>query len=59
VQKWRVRKARLYVMVGDGSLPNDVSGDRTSIQEKQKLTIVLLNNDGYFSIGSLSSSLGS
>ena len=31
----------------------------TSIQEGYKLTIILINNDGYKSIGSLSRSLGS
>jgi len=48
----------VYVMVGDGSwlmLSNEVL---TSIQEGYKLTIVLLDNDGYKSIGSLSRSLG-
>lgn len=48
----------VYVMVGDGSwlmLSNEVL---TSIQEGCKLTIVLLDNDGYKSIGSLSRSLG-
>lgn len=48
----------VYVLVGDGSwlmLSNEVL---TSIQEGYKLTIVLLDNDGYKSIGSLSRSLG-
>ncbi|MBX3011409.1 MAG: 3D-(3,5/4)-trihydroxycyclohexane-1,2-dione acylhydrolase (decyclizing) [Caldilineaceae bacterium] len=48
----------VYVMVGDGSylmLANDII---TSIQEGYKLTIVLLDNRGYKSIGSLSRSVG-
>ncbi len=48
----------VYVMVGDGSylmLSNEVI---TSIQEGYKLTIVLLDNRGYKSIGALSRSLG-
>lgn len=48
----------VYVMVGDGSwlmLSNEII---TSIQEDYKLTIVLLDNAGYKSIGALSRSLG-
>ena len=48
----------VYVMVGDGSylmLANEIV---TSIQEGYKLTILLLDNDGYNSIGGLSRSLG-
>ncbi len=48
----------VYVMVGDGSflmLANEII---TSIQEGYKLTIVLMDNHGYKSIGSLSRSLG-
>ena len=51
--------SEIYVMVGDGSYLMMSQEIVTSIQERQKLTIVLLNNDGYSSIGSLSSSLGS
>ena len=51
--------SEIYVMVGDGSYLMMSQEIVTSIQEKRKLTIVLLNNDGYSSIGSLSSSLGS
>ncbi|MCM4167664.1 3D-(3,5/4)-trihydroxycyclohexane-1,2-dione hydrolase [Arenibacter antarcticus] len=51
--------SEIYVMVGDGSYLMMSQEIVTSIQEKQKLTIILLNNDGYSSIGSLSSSLGS
>jgi len=48
----------VYVMVGDGSylmLSNEII---TSIQEGHKLTIILLDSQGYNSIGSLSRSLG-
>tara|TARA_R110002074_G_scaffold162901_1_gene321751 strand:- start:385 stop:2244 length:1860 start_codon:yes stop_codon:yes gene_type:complete len=51
--------SEIYVMVGDGSYLMMSQEIVTSIQEKQKMTIILLNNDGYSSIGSLSSSLGS
>jgi len=49
----------IYVLVGDGSYLMMSQEIVTSIQERQKLTIVLLNNDGYSSIGGLSGSLGS
>lgn len=49
----------IYVMVGDGSYLMLAQEIVTSIQENYKLTIVLINNDGYKSIGSLSRSLGS
>ncbi|MFS4417776.1 3D-(3,5/4)-trihydroxycyclohexane-1,2-dione acylhydrolase (decyclizing) [Maribacter sp. 2307ULW6-5] len=52
-------KSEVYVLVGDGSYLMMAQEIVTSIQEKQKLTIVLLNNDGYASIGGLSASLGS
>jgi len=48
----------VYVMVGDGSylmLANEIV---TSIQEGQKLIIVVLDSQGYNSIGNLSRSLG-
>jgi 3D-(3,5/4)-trihydroxycyclohexane-1,2-dione acylhydrolase (decyclizing) len=48
----------VYVLVGDGSylmLPGEIV---TSIQERLKLTIVLVDNHGYGSIGALSRSLG-
>lgn len=51
--------SEIYVMVGDGSYLMMSQEIVTSIQEKQKLTIILLNNEGYSSIGSLSASLGS
>jgi 3D-(3,5/4)-trihydroxycyclohexane-1,2-dione acylhydrolase (decyclizing) len=48
----------VYVMVGDGSylmLGNEIV---TSIQEGYKLTVVLVDNTGFNSIGGLSRSLG-
>jgi len=51
--------SEVYVMVGDGSYLMMSQEIVTSIQERQKMTIILLNNDGYSSIGSLSSSVGS
>ena len=48
----------VYVLVGDGSYLMLSSEIVTSIQEGVKLTIVLLDNDGYKSIGALSRSLG-
>jgi 3D-(3,5/4)-trihydroxycyclohexane-1,2-dione acylhydrolase (decyclizing) len=52
-------ESEVYVLVGDGSYLMMAQEIVTSVQEKQKLTIVLLNNDGYASIGGLSASLGS
>jgi 3D-(3,5/4)-trihydroxycyclohexane-1,2-dione acylhydrolase (decyclizing) len=48
----------VYVMVGDGSYLMLSSEIVTAIQEGLKLTIVLVDNHGYNSIGSLSRSLG-
>jgi 3D-(3,5/4)-trihydroxycyclohexane-1,2-dione acylhydrolase (decyclizing) len=48
----------VYVMVGDGSYLMMANEIITSIQEGYKLTIVLMDNHGYKSIGSLSRSLG-
>ncbi|MCH7409450.1 3D-(3,5/4)-trihydroxycyclohexane-1,2-dione acylhydrolase (decyclizing) [Belliella sp. DSM 111904] len=48
----------IYVMVGDGSYLMMSSEIVTSIQEGYKLTIILINNHGYASIGGLSKSLG-
>lgn len=48
----------VYVLVGDGSylmMPSEIT---TSLQEGYKLTVVLLDNHGYASIGGLSESLG-
>ena len=49
----------VYVMVGDGSYLMLSQEIVSSIQEGYKMTIILINNDGYKSIGSLSRSLGS
>src|SRR5579859_4069716 len=48
----------VYVMVGDGSYLMMNSEIVTSIQENYKLIIVLLDNQGFKSIGGLSRSLG-
>jgi 3D-(3,5/4)-trihydroxycyclohexane-1,2-dione acylhydrolase (decyclizing) len=48
----------VYVLVGDGSylmLPSELV---TAVQERQKLVVVLVDNRGFSSIGSLSRSLG-
>jgi 3D-(3,5/4)-trihydroxycyclohexane-1,2-dione acylhydrolase (decyclizing) len=49
----------VYVMVGDGSYLMMAQEIVTSIQEGYKLTIVLLDNGGFSSIGGLSQSVGS
>jgi 3D-(3,5/4)-trihydroxycyclohexane-1,2-dione acylhydrolase (decyclizing) len=49
----------VYVMVGDGSYLMMAQELVTSIQEGYKITIVLINNNGFASIGGLSNSLGS
>ncbi|MBK9715291.1 MAG: 3D-(3,5/4)-trihydroxycyclohexane-1,2-dione acylhydrolase (decyclizing) [Kouleothrix sp.] len=48
----------VYVLVGDGSYLMMSSELVTSIQEDRKLIVVLFDNSGYKSIGSLSRSLG-
>jgi 3D-(3,5/4)-trihydroxycyclohexane-1,2-dione acylhydrolase (decyclizing) len=48
----------VYVLVGDGSYLMMSSEIVTSIQEGYKLTVVLVDNGGYKSIGALSRSLG-
>jgi len=48
----------VYVMVGDGSWLMMSSELVTSIQEGYKLTVVLLNNHGFQSIGGLSQAIG-
>ena len=56
--KMAAPEREVYVMVGDGSylmLSNEIV---TSIQEGYKLTIVLMDNSGYKSIGSLSRAVG-
>jgi 3D-(3,5/4)-trihydroxycyclohexane-1,2-dione acylhydrolase (decyclizing) len=49
----------VYVLVGDGSYLMLSADIVTSIQEGYKLTIILMDNHGYKSIGGLSRSLGS
>lgn len=49
----------IYVMVGDGSYLMMAQEIVTSIQEGFKLTIVLIDNHGFASIGGLSQSVGS
>ena len=48
----------VFVLVGDGSFLMMAQEIVTSIQEELKLTIVLVDNQGFSSIGSLSRSLG-
>jgi len=49
----------VYVMVGDASYLMLAQEVITAVQEKLKLTIVLVNNHGYASIGGLSNAVGS
>src|SRR3989442_1387214 len=56
--KLAAREREVYVMVGDGSYLMLSSEIVTSIQEGLKLTIVLVDNHGFSSIGGLSRSLG-
>jgi 3D-(3,5/4)-trihydroxycyclohexane-1,2-dione acylhydrolase (decyclizing) len=49
----------VYVLVGDGSYLMLSADIVTSVQEGYKLTIILMDNNGYKSIGALSRSLGS
>ena len=49
----------VYVMVGDGSYLMMAQEIVTSVQEGFKLTILLLDSEGYASIGGLSRSVGS
>src|SRR5205807_4031492 len=49
----------VYVMIGDGSFLMMSSEIVTSIQEGYKLNIVVLDNQGYSSIGGLSHAIGS
>jgi 3D-(3,5/4)-trihydroxycyclohexane-1,2-dione acylhydrolase (decyclizing) len=50
---------RVYVLVGDGSYLMMAQEIVTAIQERLALTIVLLDNAGFASIGGLSESVGS
>jgi 3D-(3,5/4)-trihydroxycyclohexane-1,2-dione acylhydrolase (decyclizing) len=49
----------VFVMVGDGSFLMMAQEIVTAVQEQIKLTIVLVQNHGFASIGALSESLGS
>ncbi|HLP15571.1 MAG TPA: 3D-(3,5/4)-trihydroxycyclohexane-1,2-dione acylhydrolase (decyclizing) [Bacteroidota bacterium] len=49
----------IYVMVGDGNYLMNNHEIITAVQEGIKMTIVLLNNNGFGSIGALSESIGS
>ncbi len=51
--------SNVIVMVGDGSYQMLSSELITAVQEGLKITVVLINNRGYGSIGSLSESVGS
>jgi 3D-(3,5/4)-trihydroxycyclohexane-1,2-dione acylhydrolase (decyclizing) len=48
----------VYVMVGDGSYLMMAQELVTSIQERVKLTVILVDNEGFASIGALSRSKG-
>ena len=48
----------VYVLVGDGSYLMLSSELVTAVQERRKLIVVIVDNHGYSSIGSLSRSLG-
>jgi 3D-(3,5/4)-trihydroxycyclohexane-1,2-dione acylhydrolase (decyclizing) len=50
---------RVYVLVGDGSYLMMAQEIVTAVQEHIAMTIVLLDNDGFASIGGLSESVGS
>jgi len=56
--KMAAPEREVYVMVGDGSWLMMSSELVTSIQESHKLTVVLLDNHGFQSIGGLSQSIG-
>jgi 3D-(3,5/4)-trihydroxycyclohexane-1,2-dione acylhydrolase (decyclizing) len=52
-------RREVYVLVGDGNYLMMNGEIVTSIQEGYKLTIILMDNDGFKSIGALSRSIGS
>ena len=56
--KMAAPEREVYVLVGDGGYLMLNSEIITSIQEGYKLNIVILDNSGYASIGSLSESIG-
>ncbi len=53
------RDREVFVMVGDGSFLMMAQEIVTAVAERLKLTIVLVQNHGYASIGALSESVGS
>jgi 3D-(3,5/4)-trihydroxycyclohexane-1,2-dione acylhydrolase (decyclizing) len=57
--KMAAPEREVYVMCGDGSYLMMNSEISTSVQEGRKLTIVLVDNSGFSSIGALSRSVGS
>jgi 3D-(3,5/4)-trihydroxycyclohexane-1,2-dione acylhydrolase (decyclizing) len=57
--KMAAPEREVYVMVGDGSYLMMAQEIVTAIQEDVKINIVLLDNHGFASIGSLSNALGS
>ena len=57
--KMAAPEREVYVMVGDGSYLMMNTEIVTSLQEGYKLTIVLVDNSGFASIGALSRSVGS
>jgi 3D-(3,5/4)-trihydroxycyclohexane-1,2-dione acylhydrolase (decyclizing) len=57
--KMAAPEREVYVMVGDGSYLMMNSEIVTSVQEGYKLTVVLVDNAGFSSIGALSRSVGS
>ena len=56
--KMAAPEREVYVMVGDGSYLMMSAEIITSVQEGHKLTIVLVDNSGFSSIGALSRSVG-
>ena len=57
--KMAAPERRVYVLVGDGSYLMMAQEIVTAVQERIAITIVLLDNDGFASIGGLSESVGS
>ncbi|HSM55111.1 MAG TPA: 3D-(3,5/4)-trihydroxycyclohexane-1,2-dione acylhydrolase (decyclizing) [Candidatus Sulfomarinibacteraceae bacterium] len=57
--KMAAPEREVYVMVGDGSYLMMAEEIITSIQEGYKLTVILIDNHGFASIGGLSQALGS
>jgi len=57
--KMAAPEREVYVLVGDGNYLMMNGEIVTSIQEGHKLTVVLMDNDGFKSIGALSRSIGS